>query len=102
MAYDVAIVGAGAAGMYCACKILCKRDASVALIDSNTRPGRKLLMTGGGSMLFGLDKMIQGVTGIRTRVAQNPISCVVLGTGRALTMMKGLPEGIINLSQRTP
>lgn len=48
MAYDVAIVGAGAAGMYCACKILSKRDASVALIDSNSRPGRKLLMTGGG------------------------------------------------------
>jgi len=43
-----------------------------------------IIMTGGGSMLYGLDRLIANVTGIKTRVAENAISCVAIGTGMAL------------------
>ncbi len=43
-----------------------------------------IVMTGGGSMLYGLDSLIANVTGIKTKVAENAISCVAIGTGKAL------------------
>lgn len=42
-----------------------------------------IVMTGGGSLIYGIDKLIANVTGIPTRVAERPISCVAIGTGRA-------------------
>ncbi len=43
-----------------------------------------IVMTGGGSMLKGLDRLIEDVTGIKTRVASNPMLCVANGTGAIL------------------
>ena len=40
-----------------------------------------IILLGGGSMLGGLDKLIKRVTGIQTKVAKNPDSCVALGMG---------------------
>jgi len=48
MNYDVLIVGAGASGLYCACRILSKRKVHLAVIDSNDSAGKKLLLTGAG------------------------------------------------------
>ena len=48
MIYDCVIIGAGASGLYCASRILSQKDLSVAVIDLGNRPGKKLLMTGGG------------------------------------------------------
>lgn len=45
--YDVAIVGAGAAGMFCAGKLAAK-GLDVVLIEKNRMPGKKLLITGKG------------------------------------------------------
>lgn len=45
---------------------------------------RGIVMTGGGSLLHGLDKLIQSRTGVATNVADDPISCVALGTGKVL------------------
>ena len=43
-----------------------------------------IILLGGGSMLGGLDKLIQRVTGIKTMVAKNPDSCVARGMGTKL------------------
>jgi len=58
-----------------------------------------IMMTGGGSMVYGLDKLITEVTGIRTRVAENPVSCVAIGTGEALEHLGNIPEGAVNFAR---
>ncbi|MBQ8524729.1 MAG: rod shape-determining protein MreB [Clostridia bacterium] len=59
-----------------------------------------IVMTGGGSLIYGLDKLIESVTGIKTRVAEKAVSCVAIGTGMALDYISALPEGTINLSRQ--
>ena len=43
-----------------------------------------IYMTGGGCLLDGLDKLLQEKTGINVMIAQDTVSCVALGTGKAL------------------
>ena len=43
-----------------------------------------LCMTGGGSLLYGLDKLFTERIGIPCYLADDPVSCVVLGTGKTL------------------
>jgi rod shape-determining protein MreB len=43
-----------------------------------------IIMTGGGSLLANLDKLLALETGLPVRVANNPLNCVALGAGRAL------------------
>ncbi len=43
---------------------------------------RGIVMTGGGSFLFGLDKLIQEKTGIDAVIADDAMSCVAIGTGK--------------------
>jgi rod shape-determining protein MreB len=43
-----------------------------------------IVMTGGGSLLHGIDTMLSQVTGLPVRVADDPLNCVALGAGRAL------------------
>lgn len=45
---------------------------------------RGIVLTGGGALLYGMDKKISEVTGLRVRLASEPINCVALGTGIAL------------------
>ena len=49
-----------------------------------------ILMTGGGSLLWGLDKLIAKRTGISVYIADDAISCVAKGTGEALNSIKVL------------
>ena len=43
-----------------------------------------IYMTGGGCLVDGLDKLLQEKTGINVMIAQDAVSCVALGTGKAL------------------
>jgi rod shape-determining protein MreB len=43
---------------------------------------RGIVMTGGGSLLYGLDKLIREKTGINTIIADDAVSCVAIGTGK--------------------
>ncbi len=43
-----------------------------------------IIMTGGGSLLTGVDKVLAEATGLPVRIAPNPLDCVAMGAGRAL------------------
>lgn len=45
---------------------------------------RGIMMTGGGSLLSGLDKLISEETGIPVHIAEEPLACVALGTGEIM------------------
>ena len=61
-----------------------------------------IIMTGGSSLLYGFDKLIEELTGIKTRVAERPELCVVKGTGKALEYLSNQPEGMLDLSKVRP
>lgn len=48
---------------------------------------RGIVMTGGGSQLYGLDRMLAAKVGIKVNLAEDPVSCVAIGTGLALNIM---------------
>lgn len=54
---------------------------------------RGIYITGGGGLINGLDKLIEKRTGIPTMIANDPISCVALGTGKALNHIDLLETG---------
>ena len=55
---------------------------------------RGIYMTGGGCLVDGLDKLIQEKTGINVMIAEDAISCVALGTGKALDNLDALDGNI--------
>ena len=59
-----------------------------------------IMMTGGGSLVSGFDKLIAARTGIQTFIADDAISCVAIGTGKSLDELNNMQDGTINLSRR--
>ena len=49
---------------------------------------RGIVLTGGGALLYGLDKLLASKVGIDVVVADDAISCVAVGTGRALNILE--------------
>ena len=47
-----------------------------------------IVMTGGGALLQNLDMVLREATGLPISIAEEPLSCVALGTGRALEHIK--------------
>ena len=59
-----------------------------------------IVMTGGGSLVAGFDKLVTARTGIHTVIAEDAISCVALGTGKSLDSLNNMQDGTMNLSRR--
>ena len=59
-----------------------------------------IVMTGGGGLVWGFDKLIESHTGIETHVADDAISCVAYGTGISLEGVNDMQDGTMNLSRR--
>jgi len=49
-----------------------------------------IVLTGGGSLLANLDRVLRDATGLPVSIADDPLSCVALGTGRVLENSKGM------------
>lgn len=59
-----------------------------------------IMMTGGGSLVDGFDKLVTARTGIKATIAEDAISCVAIGTGKSLDHIKDMQDGTLNLSRR--
>ena len=55
-----------------------------------------ILMTGGGALLYGIDKLITKNTGISTYIADDPIGSVAIGTGKALDWVDLLEHDLVD------
>lgn len=55
-----------------------------------------IVLTGGGALLSNLDHVLRYATGLPVSIADDPLSCVALGSGRALEEMKTLRNVVIN------
>ncbi len=57
-----------------------------------------IVMTGGGALLKNLDVVLRQATGLPVSVAEDSLSCVALGTGRALEQIKTLNNVLVSMS----
>ena len=55
-----------------------------------------IILSGGGSLIYGLDRLIERSTGIRTTMVDDPISCAAYGAGRMLKNLDNMQDGMMN------
>ena len=67
----------------------CPPELAADIVDNG------IYMTGGGALLDGLAEVMQKETGITTRIAEDPLECVALGTGKALQNLDKLHPGTV-------
>lgn len=53
---------------------------------------RGIVVTGGGGLLRGIDRLLASITDIPVRVAENALHCVAIGTGRALETLPAMQK----------
>jgi rod shape-determining protein MreB and related proteins len=62
---------------------------------------RGIVLTGGGSLLYGLDKLLAEKTGLDVVLAEDAISCVAMGTGEAINNIDSILKAkIVRLEER--
>lgn len=59
-----------------------------------------ITLTGGGSLIWGMDMLLKERTGIRCTVADDPESCVAYGCGKSLSWINHMNEGPINIARK--
>lgn len=57
---------------------------------------RGIMLTGGGAVLSGLDRLISEETGMPVNIADNPLDCVALGAGKVLYEIESLRRVLIS------
>lgn len=67
----------------------CPPELSADIVDKG------MTLTGGGALIDGLAQLLTDETGIKTTVAENPLDCVALGTGKALAELNNLRPGSV-------
>lgn len=55
---------------------------------------RGIVLTGGGSLLNGLEDLIYAKTGINTMTAEDPMTCVAIGTGKYVEFLAGYRDEV--------
>ena len=73
-------------------------DTSPELVGDIADTG--IVLTGGGSQLWGMDILLQNRIGIPCTVADDPASCVAYGCGKSLGWITRMTEGPINLARK--
>ena len=73
-------------------------QASPELVADIAKNG--IILTGGGSQIWGMDKLLQERTEIPCYVADDAESCVALGCGKSLQWINSMQEGTINIARR--
>jgi rod shape-determining protein MreB len=58
-----------------------------------------IVLTGGGALLKGLDERLKHDTGTPVRVAENPLSCVAIGSGKCLEEFEVLKRVLVSSSR---
>jgi len=61
---------------------------------------RGIIMTGGGALLHGLNKLVEKKTGIPTFIAEDAVSCVAKGTGMSLEHLDVLEKSMMSSRRR--
>ena len=59
-----------------------------------------ITLTGGGSQIWGMDKLLAERTDIRCELADDPDSCVAFGIGKSLGWINHMKEGPINIARK--
>jgi len=72
----------------------CPPELAADVMDSG------IVLTGGGALLRGLDQRLKHETGMPIHVAENPLSCVAIGSGKCLEEFEVLKRVLISSSRR--
>lgn len=59
-----------------------------------------IIMSGGGSLIYGIDRLIERSTGMRTVVVEDPISCAAYGAGKMLKRLDSMQDGMMNFYRK--
>lgn len=59
-----------------------------------------IILTGGGSLVYGMERLIESSTNIATHTADDSELCVAYGVSKSLDLLNEMQEGTINLSRR--
>lgn len=73
-------------------------DTSAELVGDIGETG--IVLTGGGSQLWGMDILLRERTGIPCTIADDPSSCVAYGCGKSLSWITRMSDGPINLARK--
>lgn len=59
-----------------------------------------IVMSGGSSLIYGFDRLVEHDTGIRTVVVDDPVSCAAYGGGKLLMGLNDMTEGMVNFARK--